>query len=87
MVTELTLMCYYRTVADQCKNEGPCPSLLQWCAPYRTNNYPPGTAVFMLPTPFPGVVAATPDLAYGPGDPNMASQVAGGGFSGVTLVR
>jgi hypothetical protein len=87
MIVELVMMCYYRSVGDQCKNEGPCPSITEWCAPYRTNSYPAGTAVFMLPTPFPGVMGATADVAYGPGDPNMATQVDAGGPARVYLVR
>ncbi len=87
MTVEVILKCYYRSVEDQCKNEGPCPHANSWCAPYRTNNYPPGTFVVMLPTPFPGTFTATPDLVYGPGNPYMATQITGGAPGQVFLVR
>jgi Flp pilus assembly protein TadG len=80
LLTTATIMCYYRSVNDQCKNENSYPGG-GWWAPFRTNQYPAGTVVLLMNDPFPGVLPATPDMVFSSGVA-MAPIVTGAGSSG-----
>lgn len=83
-LTTVRIMCYFRTWWDKC--QGASMPEGYWNPPYNANNYPPGTLVVLLNSPFPGSLPTTSDLIFGTGN-SMSPTVTGMTGSGVMLAR